>query len=149
MSISLQKASEQDLETYLEIEKSVAGDKTYSAITDKDEALEELKNNVVYFIKKDEEIVGSVAYELKGEDHAYLSGLVIKPEFQGQGLAREALVKILEELKGVKRIDLVTHPDNIKALKLYTSLGFDIEGRKENYFGDGEPRVILAKLITS
>jgi len=42
-----------------------------------------------------------------------------------------------------KRIELVTHPDN-PALKLYESLGFTVESRKENYWGDGEPRLVLA-----
>ena len=69
---------------------------------------------------------------------------MVIPEFQGQGVAREVLTRLLKELKDVKRVDLVTHPDNQKALQLYQSLGFIVESRKENYFGDGEPRLILA-----
>jgi ribosomal-protein-alanine N-acetyltransferase len=51
---------------------------------------------------------------------------------------------ILEKCKGSNRIDLVTHPENSSALELYSSLGFKVESRQENYFGDGEPRLVLA-----
>ena len=54
---------------------------------------------------------------------------------------------VLEEFRDVKRIDLVTHPDNIKAIALYQSLGFAIESRKENYYGDGEPRIVMARIL--
>lgn len=83
-------------------------------------------------------------YEIKGPEHAYLSGLVIDPSFQGRGIGREVLSMILDKLKDFKRIDLVTHPDNVRALKLYQSLGFVVEARKENYYDDGEPRLVLA-----
>jgi ribosomal protein S18 acetylase RimI-like enzyme len=52
---------------------------------------------------------------------------------------------ILEELKDYKRIELVTHPDNKSAIKLYFSFGFLTEKQMENYFGDGEPRILMAK----
>jgi len=71
--------------------------------------------------------------------------LVIHPNFQGQGIGREAVLFRLEKLKGVKRVWLVTHPENFKIINLYQSLGFKIEKRLENYFGDGEPRIILLR----
>jgi len=52
---------------------------------------------------------------------------------------------LLEKFKNTERIDLAAHPDNFRAIKLYQSLGFAIESRKENYYGDGEPRLILVK----
>lgn len=143
-NITLQKATIADLETFLELEKSVADSKYYSAITDKDEARKEFQESEICFIKKDEAIVGSIYYQFKNPDHVYLSGFVIKPEFQHQGIGREALTQILQKLNRVKRIEAVTHPDN-PALELYQSLGFEIRGQKENYFGDGEPQVVLAK----
>lgn len=51
---------------------------------------------------------------------------------------------ILEKCKGAYRIDLVTHPENKNALRLYASLGFKVESRSENFFGDGGPRLLLA-----
>ena len=102
-----------------------------------------LEIGVVYLIQKDGVTVGNISYEKKGEHHVHISGLVVVPKFQHQGIAREALKEALVDLEGVARVDLVTHPDNSGALKLYESLGFIVESRKENFFGDGEPRLIL------
>ncbi len=142
-TILLEKVTVKDIDQYLAIEKSVIGPKTYSGIKDENEAKEEFRNNQIYFIKKDGKIVGTIQYEMKSHDHAYLSGLVIDPHFQGQGIGCEASKLILNKLKNMKRINVVTHPDNAAALKLYQSLGFIIESRKENYYGDGEPRLVL------
>jgi ribosomal protein S18 acetylase RimI-like enzyme len=39
----------------------------------------------------------------------------------------------------------VTHPENAGALRLYMSLGFKVESRIEDCFGDGEPRLVMAR----
>jgi ribosomal protein S18 acetylase RimI-like enzyme len=143
--IILKRATDQDVDKFIDIERSIGQLKTYSLMTDKEEALQEIDNNIVYFIILNNEIVGSVMYENKSNDHAYISGLVVNPKCQGRGIARQAMEVIMEELGEKKRIDLVTHPENDKAINLYQSLGFSIKGRKENYFGDGEPRVIMVK----
>ena len=67
--------------------------------------------------------------------------------FKAKGLRVEAMTLALEKFKDVKRIDLVTHPDNIRAINLYQSLGFITESRKENYYGDGEPRIVMARIL--
>ncbi|MFA6422338.1 MAG: GNAT family N-acetyltransferase [Candidatus Buchananbacteria bacterium] len=143
MVISLQRVTLEDATTLLEIEKTTAGLKTYSGYFTEEEIKNYINNDIVYFIKKNDEIVGSISYEINDEEHAYESGLVIKPEFQGRGLAKQALAKLLEELSKFKVVDLAVHPDNISALKLYESFGFVIKERKENFFGDGEPRLIM------
>lgn len=145
MVVSLKKATINDIPKLIEIEKSVAGTKIYSPMLTQDEWIKALEIGVVYLIKKNGIIVGNISHEKKGKDYVHISGLAITPQFQGQGIAREVLKRILVELKNAKRIDLATHPDNEKALKLYKSLGFIIESTKENYYGDGEPRLILAK----
>lgn len=143
MVIKLRRATTFDIPTLIMLEKSVAGTKTYSPMLTENEWIEELKKNVVYLIEKENTVVGNISYEKKDKDHAYISGLVVDPKFQSQGIARKAIIQILEELKDFKRIDLVTHPDNLKALKLYQSFGFTTESRRENFFGDREPRLIL------
>jgi len=145
--LTFRKVTPEDVDAYLELEKTTIGQKMYSRISDKEEALKEFLKNEVYLIYKGDRLVGSTEFEMKSPDHAYLSGLVIHPDFQGQGIGREAVLFRLEKLKGVKRIDLVTHPENFRIINLYQSLGFKIEKRIENYFGDGEPRVMLVKVL--
>ncbi len=140
---TLQSATEKDIETLLELEKSVAGPNTYSAMLEEEDWKEELGKASVFLIKSDDKVVGNISYEVKSPEHVYISGLVVKPEFQGRGIATDALKQVLAKYASAKRIDLVTHPDN-PARKLYESLGFKVESRVEDYWGEGEPRLILA-----
>jgi len=146
-NINLRKATPSDIPTLLIIERSVAGKNTYSPMLETDEWEEEFQKSDVYLIEHDGVVVGNISYKKKDENNVYISGLAIAPRFQGLGIAKEAMIQILEKLKDITditRIDLVTHPDNVIALKLYQSLGFIIESRKENFYGDGEPRLVLA-----
>jgi|SRR3989338_609856 len=142
---TFRKVTTEDIDKFIEIEKTAVGSKTYSGILDRDEARDEIENNEVYFIMKDNEIVGSTEYQIKSPNHGYLGGLVVFPNFQGQGIAREAAKFRLEKLKDMERVDLVTHPRNSKIIILYLSLGFYIESWKDNYYGDGEPRLVLVR----
>ena len=139
----LKKASVFDIPVLLELEKGVAGTNIYSPMLSEDEWKEEMQRGDVYLIERDGVVMGNLSYERQGNDRVYISGLVISPAFQGQGIGREVLSNLLVELKDVRRIDLVAHPDNQTALNLYQSLGFVVESRKENYYGDGEPRLVL------
>jgi len=142
--MKLIRATIKDTQTLLEIEKTTVGLKIYSGYFTEKEIEEWVNNDTVYLIKNDEVIVGSISYEVKNKDHVYISGLVIKPEFQKQGLAKQAMILLFEELKSYKQISLAVHPDN-HAVKLYESFGFITKSREENYFGDGEPRLIMVK----
>lgn len=144
--ITLKPATLADVEALLALKQKMSSLKTYSAMTDPEEQRNELQNTVTYLVEKDGVVVGSISYEIKAEGHAYLSDLIIDPEYQGQGLGREALTRVLKELDHNERIDLVTHPENDSALQLYTSLGFQVESRKEDYYGDGEPRLVLVRM---
>jgi ribosomal protein S18 acetylase RimI-like enzyme len=144
-NIILQRATEKDVEDFLAVEKTAVGKKTYSCIVDEKKAKEEIEKKVVYLIKADGEIVGSIEYGTENDGSAYCCGLVVKTEFQGQGIAREAVRQLLEIIGADKKVHLVTHPHNIPAIKIYLSFGFVIEGWKENYFGDGEPRIVMVR----
>ena len=146
-TIYLKKATIADIPILLKIEKSVAGTKIYSSTLNKGEWKEELQKSEVYLIEKNNVVAGSILYEKNNNGNIYIGGLVVSPRFQGQGIAREAMTLALEKFKDVKRIDLVTHPDNIRAINLYQSLGFITESRKENYYGDGEPRIVMARIL--
>lgn len=143
--ITFQKMTEKDINTFIELEKRVAGLYLYSSITNPDEVTEEIKNNECFLIKKDGVVIGSTEYQVKSPDEVYFGGLVIDPAYQGQGIARKAAEFRLDKVKNVKRIWLVTHPHNSRIIRLYLSLGFVIESWKDDYYGDGQPRLVLAR----
>ncbi len=140
--VTFAPATESHISELIDIEKSVPESNTYSSMLTEDEWKEEMLSNHIFLIKSQGAVVGSISYEIKDSEHLYISGIVVRPEYQGKGIAREALTGLLKQYASYKRIDLVTHPDN-PALHLYQSLGFEVESRKENYFGDGEPRLVL------
>lgn len=142
--MELIRATNKDIQKLLKIEKTTIGLKVYSGYFTEEEVEGYVKDSIVYLIKNNNDIVGSISYDIINSNHADVSGLVIKPEFQKQGFAKKAMELLFRELKDYKKLSLVVHPDN-HALKLYKSLGFIEDSRKENYFDDGEPRLIMVK----
>jgi len=145
-NITLKLATEKDIPNYIEIEKSLSNLKIYSNMTEFEETKNEFKYNTVYMIENNNKVVGSIQYKIIKPDHIHISGLAVGLKYQHQGIGKEALTQILEKFKDIKKIDLVTHPEN-PVLNLYKSFGFVVGKRIENYFGDGEPRVELVKII--
>ena len=85
--------------------------------------------------------------ELIAEIHGYKSGLfvfnhvlgdvtlAVHPEHQGKKIGRTILTIFLEEIgrnrTDIGKVELVTREGNARALNLYQSMGFRIEGRME------------------
>jgi ribosomal protein S18 acetylase RimI-like enzyme len=142
--IILVEAMRADADDYLLLEKKVGG-KTYAELRSEKEFLDELKLGKIYLFKTGKKVIGHITCETKDDGSIRLGGFTIAPQYQGKGFGRQTMELILDKIKGAPKIDLVTHPDNHRAVGLYRSLGFQIVGRKENYFGDGEPRIIMEK----
>jgi len=144
VNIQLKEATLADIPTLIEIEKSITETNIYSPAVTENDWRELFQEGLVYLIKKDGTPVGDLSYKDDSKGHIHISGMAVRSSFQKQGIARDVMTKLLEQFKDAKRVDMVTHPDNEASLKLYKSLGFVVESRKENYFGDGEPRLVLA-----
>ena len=141
--ITFHKATLDDVDAYLAIEQKVIHLRMYSGISDREEAREDFATNEVYLIKKDGVVIGSTEYQIQEGGIVYMSGLVIDPDFQGLGIARKAIEFRLSLVGDAKRMYVVTHPHNSKVIGMYLSYGFMIESWKDDYYGDGEPRLIL------
>lgn len=141
MNVELRRANKEDIPALIGFEKKVAGSRLFSPMLTEKEWLKAFETDEIYFIEADGASVGELSYEIKSPAHAYFSGLVVDPTFQGRGVGTKAIQLALERLAAIPKIDLVTHPENEAAIKIYQSFGFKITERLENYFGDGEPRV--------
>ena len=137
--VTLVEGGEADLETFFALEQRIAGP-TYFPETQKKQIYGE--NKVFYLVKVGEKTVGQIQYEKQKDNIIYLNVLAIDPDFQGRGLGREVMRQFLAKVSNDSKVWLVTHPEN-KAVKLYESFGFKITERKENYFGNGTPRVVM------
>lgn len=147
IKITLRRATLADIPALIALEERVSHSNTYSAAVTKEEWIDSLKKEEVFVIENSGDLVGDLTYEYKSSEHVYISGIVIDPKFQGKGMGEQVLGRLMEDLRDIKRVDLKTHPKNEKALKLYERHNFKCESHEENPFADGEPRVIMARVL--
>jgi ribosomal-protein-alanine N-acetyltransferase len=102
-----------------------------------------LKNCDVYIAYQKNQAIGFIGYKKK-LDSAEIMSLAVIPEYQNKGIGKMLLNHVLGLLDG-KKVYLVTHPKNTPAIIVYLKLGFEIYGLKENYYGDGQPRLLLRR----
>ena len=143
--ISFRKAAEQDYPLLFEIEK-----KTF--IRNFDITFPTLQAFRKFFLDKPYQLsiityknipVGS--FFLSVTSNAIdIEGITILPEYQNKGIGTYTVKNILNRHPDVL-FRLVTHPENYPAIKLYYNTGFTVVGYKENYYGDGQPRLILER----
>lgn len=87
-----------------------------------------------YAIYADETIVGFVAlaYEPETPDQYWVFHYFIDHRYQGRGYGTAALQRFIElvrrEHPACQMLQLVVHPDNTRAQRLYTSAGFQPTG---------------------
>lgn len=108
------------------------------------EEVDYLQNSEICVAFEGTKIIGFIAYEVQ-QDSVEIMSLAVIPEHQKKGVGKLLLNQILGKLKN-RKIHLVTHPKNTPAIILYLKLGFEIYGLNENYYGDGQPRLLLIKL---
>jgi putative acetyltransferase len=88
----------------------------------------------------DGEIIGTAGLHLSGTGlrrmHVRALGLGVAPGWQGRGVGRRLLARLLDwadNWGGVLRVELYVHADNDRALALYRSMGFVQEGRHKAF----------------
>lgn len=106
-----------------------------------EEEVKFLRSCQTYIYYKDNKPVGFYSY-IENMGEVELKGIAVIPDFQNKGIGRKMTEDFLSKIKG-KRSFLVTHPKNSGAIILYLKCGYEITGWKENYYGDGQPRLRL------
>ncbi len=78
-------------------------------------------------------------------DEGHITTLAVAPEHRGQGLGELLLLRMTEEARrrGVLRLTLEVRVSNYVAQNLYRKYGFEVEGRRLRYYGDGEDALIM------
>lgn len=143
--IILKPVLPEDWEKVLEIEDSVKSP-LYFSCTDEDMVKKYMDKSKVYFVLNDDkQIVGTISYEIKDDNDFYCDGLVVSPKYRGKSHALGAVKEMLKLIGENKHVHLAVHPHNTPAIITYLKAGFVISGWKDNYFGDGEPRIEMEK----
>lgn len=103
-----------------------------------------IQGSEVFIIMSADKPIGTISYKNQDDESVLINGLTIMPEHRGKGIAKQAMSQLIDKV-GNKIFVLVVHPGNTPALLIYLRLGFSITQWKDNYFGDGEPRLYLQK----
>ena len=74
----------------------------------------------------------------------WVLSVAVRKASRGRGIGKTLMREVLAAMraKGVAAAKLTVHPDN-SAAKLYRDLGFEVVGEDPNYFGEGDPRLIM------
>lgn len=143
--VTFRQATPNDIPTLIKFDRE-AQSKRYTAYLTVGEWLKEMSESTVYIFEDDSVPIGMFSVQEKTPDHIYFAGFVVGLQYRGRGYARQAMCYFLSMYSNARRIDLVTHPQNSNAIMLYLKSGFFIEAWKENFYGDGEPRIVMARV---
>lgn len=99
------------------------------------------QGDVAVTLRCDGEIVGA-AWSRVMDDYGHLydgvpsPAISLLPEYRGRGLGKRLLAGLLEELRssGFDRVTLAVQKANYAACKLYTGLGFETVGEKDEEY---------------
>ena len=95
--------------------------------------------------KEEDQITGYVLMATSDERNTHwILSLAVDSQHRGKGIARLLVQAVLTKASAGSVVKLTVDPNNVPACKLYTSLGFKVLEREEDYFGDGEARLVMA-----
>lgn len=91
---------------------------------------------VMFVLEDEERIVGGIGIHPTGIDGVHSLGMSIIKEFRGQGWGRRLVDAALEvaRARGIVKLVLEVFPENGRAIGLYASCGFEIEGYKRRHY---------------
>ena len=107
----------------------------------------------LWVLEADDTIVGGLGLHSSYARGVLGLGMMILPEFRGRGGGRALVRAALDHAAGSEahKVELEVWPDNARAIALYTSVGFVVEGvRRDHYVRrDGTRRssLLMALLL--
>jgi putative acetyltransferase len=102
----------------------------------------------------DGEVIGIAGLHVKQgrRRHTADLGMSVHDQFQGRGIGRKllaALLDVADNHLGLVRVELEVFPDNVRAIRLYESMGFEHEGcKRKSVFRKGKHQdgLMMARL---
>jgi [ribosomal protein S18]-alanine N-acetyltransferase len=139
----LKRAVATDVDLVVVFEAEVMNKKHYGKPLDHVAAASEIETNEYYLRLSQGCLIATGALRRRDDGSTYLSNMAVHPTCRRKGFARAMMKHLLSQCSGAPFIDLAVHPDNHAARALYVSLGFTPTRTHANFFGDGEPRMIM------
>ena len=112
-----------------------------------------IRHGEVYVISNQDRFIGGVAEYMRDftlPERAYLFGLSVDGQLQGQGLGSQLLLESLAALQAryLKEVELTVDPRNETAVALYEKIGFQRLDYRTDEYGPGEHRWVMLLDLT-
>ena len=122
------------------------GDRTVDQLTEMFRSgLED--GHILFVLAREDEIAGAVGIHPTSIEGVHSLGMSILSELRGQGWGRRLLEVALEEARArsIRKVELEVFPENGRAIALYASAGFEVEGFKRDHYlrRDGSLRSVV------
>lgn len=141
--ISVRGMQKKDIERVYEIENL-----SFRSPWSKQSLSGELKNNLAHYLvaeTEDGQIAGYGGMWVLF-DEAHITNIAIHPDHRGNGYSRILMLGLMREalLYDASQMTLEVREHNLVAQNLYTSLSFDVQGRRKKYYSDtGEDALLM------
>ena len=103
--------------------------------------------DALWVLEDGDRIVGAAGLTSTGAPGVFTLGMMVLPEFRGCGGGNALLAAALEHARasGAHKVELEVWPDNARAIALYASAGFEVEGMRRSHYRrrDGSLRSAL------
>ncbi len=97
------------------------------------------------FVMEEEGKIVAYAVVWKIYDEAVLMSIAVKKELWGKGIGKSLMAFLVDHFKGkAKKFILDVRRSNLRAIRLYQSLGFKIIYERQGYYSDGESAFVMS-----
>jgi ribosomal-protein-alanine N-acetyltransferase len=108
----------------------------------------ELTNNMLakYMVLTINGVVAGYAGMWLIVDEAHVTNVAIHPDFRGQGLGEQLMHELgrVAAYMGMRAMTLEVRVSNVRAIRLYTKMGFEEAGVRKGYYSDnGEDALVM------
>lgn len=82
-------------------------------------------------------------------DRAYIAELAVAPDHRREGRATELIETYVDQLTtaDIRELSLTVDPENQAAITLYETVGFDVAGREDEFYENGDALVLSRSLV--
>lgn len=144
--LKFRRATASDAATLFALEQRVAVPRLYEPRASISEALKEIVGNALFLIEVEGHTIGSVSLRSIEGGAIYIANMAVDPQHRRRGIARAAIAFVLDMTWEASRWELITHPDNAAAIRLYRSFGFrGLDEDGGHHLCNGEPFIRLVR----
>lgn len=144
MSVELRSCEIVDVPTVTKLDNEVFGAHGYPVCAIRQFA--DLADSLFVVAADEHHIIGySLILPSIRAAEGWLVGLAVHQDRRREGIGRELMSNCLDRAQGIglRTVRLTVDPANAPAKALYKSLGFAVDSFVDDYFGPGEPRLVM------